>query len=207
MRLFLAQCADEDRHAGGEDHAMRAENMRGMEVVCDEEAAASDSRDDYAAYLTRDLADGGPPEIVAEPRLGHMERLEPAAMRTTIVAELVTSIAPRTAVTASCTVSNRGDIALATADPYPVYLSYRWFDEAGALAEIGRSVHTALAAALEPGASAALTMRIEAPRFAGRYALRVALLQSNVAWFDDVDRANGVEAVVDVGEKVLNSTA
>jgi hypothetical protein len=128
-------------------------------------------------------------------------------MRTTIEAELVTSIAARTVVTASCTLTNRGGVALATADPYPVYLSYRWFDEAGTPAEIGHSIHTALAPALAPGAAATLTMRIEAPRFAGRYALRVALLQSNVAWFDDVDRANGVEAVVDVGEKAPNSTA
>ena len=206
MRLFLAHCAHDASSTGAEALAMLAENARGMDVVCDEETATlGDPRDDFEAYLSRDLPGGGTPGIVAQPSEGHMERLDAAAMRATIDADLMTPIAARTVVTAPCTVVNRGDVALATAEPYPVYLSYRWFDEAGAVAEIGHSIHASLSPALVPGAAATIALRIEAPRFAGRYALRVSLLQSNVAWFDDVDPNNGLKAVVDVVEKSPNS--
>ena len=81
---------------------------------------------------------------------------------------------------------------------HPVFLCYRWFDAAGDLTEVGRSIHTPLPGALDPGASASLAMRIAAPRHDGRYGLHVSLLQSGIAWFDDVDPANGHVATVDV---------
>jgi hypothetical protein len=44
-------------------------------------------------------------------------------------------------------------------------------------------------------------MRIAAPQYEGRYRLRVVLLQSEIAWFDDVDPANGVDATIEVSAK------
>jgi hypothetical protein len=107
----------------------------------------------------------------------------------------------RTVAVVPCTVANAGDVAVVTAGDHAVYASYRWYDEAGAVTEVGNSIHTPLPGVVEPGASVALALRIAAPRFAGRYRLGAALLQSNVAWFDDVDPSNGVEAVVDVSER------
>ena len=41
-------------------------------------------------------------------------------------------------------------------------------------------------------------MHIAAPEHPGYYRLRVALLQSEIAWFDDIDPSNGIDAAVDV---------
>jgi hypothetical protein len=220
MRLFLAHCAN-DADVSAQAH-MLAENLREIDVVCDEEEATNSADvpaadptgerapsgaqwDDYAVYLGREIPNTGENRMMPEPRHGRMERLDPTSMRTMIGAEIMTSIAARTVVTVPCTVTNCGDAVLATAEPNPVFLSYRWYDEAGSLTEVGHSIHMQLSPALEPGAVARIPMRIEAPRHGGRYVLRISLLQSNVAWFDDVDRRNGAEAAVDVSYQLSAS--
>jgi hypothetical protein len=132
-----------------------------------------------------------------------MDPLAPSSMRATLEATLPRSMTARTVAVVACTVANAGDVAVATAGDHAVYACYRWYDEAGTEAEVGSSIHTPLPHAVEPGASVALGLRVAAPRYPGRYRLRAALLQSNVAWFDDVDPRNGVEAVVDVAAKPL----
>jgi hypothetical protein len=127
-----------------------------------------------------------------------MEVLDRASMRARVEAELPRTLPAGVSVTLACTVTNCGDVALTSGGQYPVFVCYRWYDAAGELAEVGRSIHTALPAALGPGASVEVAMRLASPRNAGTYRLGVTLLQSEVAWFDDVDPANGLQTVVDV---------
>jgi hypothetical protein len=127
-----------------------------------------------------------------------MEPLGHASMRAPLDVQLPSAMTARTVQHLPCTVVNEGDAALVTGGEYPVFLCYRWYDGGGGIAEAGNSIHTALPVPLLPGAAATVEMRIAAPADAGRYRLRVALLQSRIAWFDDVDPANAAEAFVDV---------
>jgi hypothetical protein len=209
MRLFLAHCAEEqERPATPDDSLVANEKLDDVDVVCDEELIAYGTRprayeaDDFppwqdyswAVVFDADLWALGPPPAPETP----MAALEPASMRAPVEAALPSEMGTRTVTTVSCTVRNRGSVALVTSGEHPVFLCYRWFDELGASAEVGRSVHTPLPGALEPGTTTELQMRIEAPQYEGRYRLRVALLQSEIAWFDDVDPENGIEAAVEV---------
>lgn len=203
MRLFLAHGSAEALAPDTSDEQLVEENLAAMDAVCDEEALAADGAAgenwaEYARFLELGRLDDLPPTSGAPEIAGTMEPLARASMRASIDATLPAAIAARGVVTVDCTVTNAGDTVLRTVGKHPVYLCYRWFDERGDAAEVGHSIHTPLASALEPGASLAQPMRITAPRHAGRYRLRVALLQSEVAWFDDVDAANGLAAEVDV---------
>jgi hypothetical protein len=219
MRLFLAHCAaDGARPPAGAEALMLEENRANADVVCDEEeialagagvpqaangltASARDWSDDgdFRAFhhlLDSVEANGAPPATV-------MEALDPAAMRGPLQASLPAAMRAGTIATVACSVTNLAGIALASMGKHPIYVCYRWFDAAGNPAEVGRALHTALPAVLQPGATVTLAMRIAAPQFEGRYRLRAALLQSEVAWFDDVDPRNGVEAAVEVSAKTV----
>jgi GSCFA family/Polysaccharide biosynthesis enzyme WcbI len=217
MRLFLSHCASEEQPPAEADAPMLAENRANFEVVCDEEVLAyedgsgngtlvakpaADPADwpDYRRYLS----ETAPLHVPARtaPAAGRMDPLDRSAMRARVEATFPERMQARTTVTVRCAVTNAGDAALLTGEGHPVYLSYRWYDEHDAPAEVGNSIHTALPGALDPGASTILPMRIATPRHAGRYRLRVALLQSDIAWFDDVDPANGVNVRIDVAERV-----
>lgn len=96
-------------------------------------------------------------------------------------------------------VANTGEATFATAGRHPVHFSYRWYDENGAQAEPGRSLHTALDDVLLAGESMRLTPLIMTPHSAGRYTLALSLVQHDVAWFDDVNPASGLRASVTIG--------
>jgi GSCFA family/Polysaccharide biosynthesis enzyme WcbI len=212
MRLFLEHCAAEPGAPAAADAPGANEALDG--AVCDEEAiayggapAVSSGRygtaphpewADYEWSADFDIEVAAAPAPAAD---AVMEALAPSSMRAPVRAEIPPEMHARTVVTVSCTVRNGGDTALVSAGKHPVFLCYRWFDERGDLTEIGRSIHTPLPGALEPGAEIAVPMRIEAPQYEGRYRLRVALLQSEIAWFDDVDAGNGIDAAVGVTAK------
>jgi hypothetical protein len=198
------------RHASRDAEAdafQLAENEAAMDVVCDEEQIddAAPRWDEYGLFLTF----AQPHQLVEDrpaPAGGSMEALGPSSMRAPLDATLPGSMTAGTVVTVACTVRHDGDVPFATAGKHPVFLCYRWYDARGSLTEVGRSIHTALPASIAPGASAGIAMRIAAPRYEGRYRLRVALLQSEIAWFDDVDPRNGVEAAVAVAASSAAST-
>ncbi len=129
-----------------------------------------------------------------------MEPLAHASMRAPLDVDLPSTMTARAVRNLGCTVKNDGDTALVTGGDYPIFLCYRWYDDGGAVTEVGNAIHTALPTPLVPGSAATVAMRIAAPAAAGRYRLRVALLQSRIAWFDDVAPANGVERFVDVAQ-------
>jgi hypothetical protein len=212
MRLFLAHCAPPEGGARDMDALLLEENRANMDVVCDEEAIAFDgspaaSKHDAAraawavehdVFLGREEPPNAPAGTGVHLHQGTMDALSASSMRARVQAELPRAMRARAIVTAPVTVKNDGDVALVSAAKHPVFLCYRWYDDGERLAEIGESIHTSLPAPLAPGASVTVPMAIAAPRYGGRYRLRVTLLQSEIAWFDDVDRANGLETVVDV---------
>ena len=216
MRLFLDHGAPGEPQHAALDERMLEENRENMEAVCDEEAIAyggaatpaSGERSggtaawaEYAQFLTYELPDIVPTPVPRLPNTQRMDPLERSSMRAPIEATLPSSVRTRTIVSVPCTVKNSSDAVLATGEPYPVFLCYRWYDDRDVLTEVGHSIHTPLPAALEPGAALSLAMRIATPQHAGRYRLRVAVLQSDIAWFDDIDPSNGIDVSIDVAER------
>ncbi|HEY4439431.1 MAG TPA: WcbI family polysaccharide biosynthesis putative acetyltransferase [Candidatus Elarobacter sp.] len=157
----------------------------------------------YGHILEHEAKNERVAEMNALPHDARMDALEPASMRASLELAIPRAMTARTVITVPCSVRNGGDVALVTGGEHPIYLCYRWYDAAGHPVEVGQALHTPLPAPLQPGASISAEMSIAAPRYAGRYTLRVALLQSEIAWFDDVDRDNGIEVVVEVGEHSL----
>ena len=93
---------------------------------------------------------------------------------------------------------NRAPSELAGSYPYMTQLGYRWFDQEGRVVELESGVRTPLPRTLEPGGAGDGAVRVVAPRAAGRYVLRLSVVQEGVAWFDDIDPGNGATAEVDV---------
>ena len=98
-----------------------------------------------------------------------------------------------------CTLRNDGPLPLASTSPNPVHLAYKWFDEESSRQLTGEAERTALLGPLLPGASAQNPVNVRTPPQAGRYILRLTLVQEGVAWFDDVDRANAFDFKILVG--------
>ena len=64
----------------------------------------------------------------------------------------------------------------------PVFASYHWLDEKGAVA-VQDGVRTPLPRAVAPGDTCEMTLRVDTPRVAGRYTLAVDLVEEGVCWF------------------------
>jgi hypothetical protein len=203
MRLFFAHYAP-GGHAGAGDGAALREARDAMDVICDEDAidvaGGGSDADERRAWIAAERQDDRPlrepaPEVA-------MNALDPRSMRARLEAALPAAMRNGAQLMLPCVVRNDGDVPLSTGAPHPVYVCYRWYDESAQEVEVGRALHTPLPDAVAPGAAGRLTIALAAPRSPGRYRLRVSLLQSEVAWFDDVDARNGLAAQVDVGASV-----
>jgi hypothetical protein len=93
------------------------------------------------------------------------------------------------------TVTNAGDATLASAAPFPVFLSYRWIDDAGAQVDGPRKP---LGRILDRGDSVATDIWLQAPVEPGTYKLSIGLVQEGVIWFDEVDPANSYRTTTDI---------
>lgn len=97
--------------------------------------------------------------------------------------------APRT-VAANATfpvcigLSNQSNYQLSSRAPNPVHVSYHWFDSAHSVV-VFDGERTKLPTSLMPGDERQMEATIVAPSAAGRYVLRLTLVQEGVAWFDD----------------------
>jgi hypothetical protein len=134
--------------------------------------------------------------VAAAVELAHDVPIESGAMRVRIATTIPGSVPSDRRFVLEVELENLGSAAYETTGRYPVYFCYRWYDAAGTWTEVGHSVHTALPGALMPGESTTLRAVVATPKSAGRHVLAVTLLQQNVAWFDDVDPANGFRDVV-----------
>ena len=125
-------------------------------------------------------------------------RLEPSEMRARIVTVLPSTVPTDRRFAVEVEVENRGPRAYEATGRHPVSLCYRWYDADGRWAEVGRSLHTMLRETLMPGTSSTYTAAVATPQSAGRYVLAMTMLQHDVAWFDDIDPANGFRGEVTV---------
>jgi 2-polyprenyl-3-methyl-5-hydroxy-6-metoxy-1,4-benzoquinol methylase len=81
-------------------------------------------------------------------------------------------------------VSNRSPIDLKSKPPFPVHLSYHWFDAQGKECLIFDGRRTVLHEPLRRFSSRNYQMVVQSPPSPGRYLLRVTLVQEQVQWFD-----------------------
>jgi glycosyltransferase involved in cell wall biosynthesis len=83
---------------------------------------------------------------------------------------------------------NRSDHLVATADPHPVHLSYRWRGPDGRVLG-GDARRSVLAHPLPAGATARYCVEVMAPSQAGRFVLEPLVVQELVRWFDEPPEA------------------
>lgn len=83
------------------------------------------------------------------------------------------------------TLSNTGDGWLSSDfAPYPVLITHRWLDPAGA--EYGIEPRTRLPRPIRPGDTCALTLEVDVPPEPGAWTLVVRAVQEGFAWLDSV---------------------
>ena len=126
------------------------------------------------------------------------EPLARGSLRAALEADLPHRLGAGETTVVRCAVTNHGDAVYHSAPPHPVELCYRWYDAEGATVGAGTWIHTALTQPLPPGDRLETFARVTAPGAPGDYTLALTLLQEGVAWFDDVDPANGVRGLVTV---------
>ncbi|MFN2477441.1 MAG: DUF4915 domain-containing protein [Chthoniobacterales bacterium] len=95
-------------------------------------------------------------------------------------------------------VENLGGAVLVAAPPYPVNVSYKWFDRATGLQLPIEGLRTVLPRALPPRLPDRFLVTVQAPPTAGCYILVLTLVQEFVAWFDDLDEQNALRKEVEV---------
>lgn len=92
----------------------------------------------------------------------------------------------------SVTVTNNGTSVMPTAPPCPVNIGCVW-RLAGKRQRLQQDRRTPLPKPLAPGRSVTCRAELVAPRWPGRYQVRVTLVQEEVRWFDQVDATNALE--------------
>jgi hypothetical protein len=124
------------------------------------------------------------------------EPIEAAEMRVRIAATLPPHFYAGEQADIEATVANRGNATYGSLGTYPVFFCYRWYDEAGAIVELGHFGHTSFARALGPGEATTVVTSVHAPLSPGSYTLSFTLLQHDVAWFDAAHPANAFRSDV-----------
>jgi hypothetical protein len=122
--------------------------------------------------------------------------LPETACRTTLAAELPSSMREGDSIEAPWTLSNHGGAVLPIAHPHPVHIGARWFASDGTV--LAQHERAELPRSVPPGATVRGTITLTAPAGADTRLLRLAPVQEFVRWFDDVDTANGVATHVAV---------
>lgn len=98
-------------------------------------------------------------------------------------------VAPNESFSIDIALSNHSRYQLASRAPHQVHVSYHWLDEEGAQAVVFDGLRTRLDRALMPGDAQNLQVSVMAPAVAGRYVLRLALVQEGIAWLDSGESA------------------
>jgi SAM-dependent methyltransferase len=132
------------------------------------------------------LASHKPLHIENVQRLFRMPALDPRSangLRIRFCGEPPLRISAHSAFRAQIELENHSGSRLHSSPPYPVHLSYHWIDEQGTMRVVDGE-RTPLAPALEPGDCRRYSVRISPPGTAGRWTLRLTLVQETIRWFD-----------------------
>jgi hypothetical protein len=125
-----------------------------------------------------------------------MPALESGSVRTVVTCDVPRTVCARDMAKLVCRVSNAGPVALRSTGPNPVHVSYRWFSpDEETVAEGWREL---LHRPLDLRGETEVMLRVLAPWRPGTYELRISPVQELVAWFDDIDPANGLRATIEV---------
>jgi 2-polyprenyl-3-methyl-5-hydroxy-6-metoxy-1,4-benzoquinol methylase len=95
-------------------------------------------------------------------------------------------VRPKQVIQVPVTLYNRGTKRLSSMPPYPVYISYHWYDGAGNIL-LWDGIRTPIRPGLRENASREFTVTIEAPEQSGSYILGITLVQEGCFWFDDAN--------------------
>jgi hypothetical protein len=148
------------------------------------------------------LADSGPvlalPGPMRSPAAPACHALDPSACRVLVAAQPPETLAVGSETEIACMLENRGPVPLASAPPYPIYLSYKWIDPATGVWLQDNSARTRLPVRLGSRQVLPCKIRVTSPQMPGVYMLRVTVVQEGVAWFDDLDSSNAMSAPVTV---------
>jgi hypothetical protein len=82
---------------------------------------------------------------------------------------------------------NRSRYQIASRAPNPVHVSYHWIEAEGSQVVVFDGERTRLHASLMPGEEREMQALTVAPPVAGRYVLRLTLVQEGIAWLDGGD--------------------
>jgi SAM-dependent methyltransferase len=146
------------------------------------------------ALYTRDLdlhakhwvihAERGAPDRLRTPapiaRAGDPPRLQGAYDVDYVSLDAPAAAAPATTLLCALTLGNRSWRTWEA----PIFASYHWLDRQGAVV-VQDGARTPLPRAIAPGATCAMTLRVETPPAPGRYTLAVDLVEEGVTWFSE----------------------
>lgn len=96
------------------------------------------------------------------------------------------------------TLANRGAGRVSSDPPWPIHLSYRWFDRETGTVEVLDGLRSPILPALGLDQRGSFRVDVEAPGRPGSFRLRVTLVQEAVAWLDDRAPHLGLDADVEV---------
>jgi hypothetical protein len=130
-----------------------------------------------------------------------MDALPPDDCRCIVTAQAPSEVLTGAALTVEVAVTNCGPATLLTAPPRPIHLGYRWsgLDAWSAQPQVDY-LRFRLPQALAPGGTLKWDISLTTPSTAGSYDLALSLVQEWVAWFDELDSANGCKVRVNVRE-------
>ncbi len=129
------------------------------------------------------------------------DRLPREAFKARVTARLPERFVTGAAIEVACVVENLSGAFFVSAAPYPVQLGYRWLDaSSGEPVDEPSWLRAALSRTAAPGEHITCDLRIVPPSRAGRFVLKLTLVQEFVAWFDDIDQSNAFVRTVDVVE-------
>ena len=118
-------------------------------------------------------------------------------LRANVVATIPETLPSADVVTVECQIENRGRGVFSSAPPSPVHVSYRWVSSEGD-SEVQEPLRTALPQTLPPHVPVFVNVAVRTPVDAGKYTLRIRLVQEFVGWFDEIDPGSKYEQAVHV---------
>ncbi len=92
---------------------------------------------------------------------------------------------------------NLGDEKISSFNPYPIYVSYHWLDLNDNIIEFD-GLRTPLNIPLLPNNKSLQDITVRFPDEAGKYVLKITLVQEECFWFDEISKNYAVEIDVEV---------
>jgi UDP-3-O-[3-hydroxymyristoyl] glucosamine N-acyltransferase len=113
-------------------------------------------------------------------------------------AEQIRSVGTGAIINVLTQIENASNETLASTEPYPVQLAYHWIDPVSQEFVVQGGHRTPLTREVLPHNLHCQPVMVEAPQRAGRYLLRLTMVQEFVCWFETVDPATASDLQIEV---------